>query len=279
MLRKLLKYDFGAVIKLWAIGALAVLVLAFGGGLCQRVLDSDRPIHDIILMTAGFGSLVSGLGMVAFSILTTILLAIRFYRNLFTDEGYLTFTLPVKLHKVINSKIIMTMVMLGMTGLVLLLASFVSSAMSSEYFFDNIEKFFDVLKQGVDYFKQENCIGWVILYIAEALAIIFLSSLFSVLFLYCCITFGSIVAKRAKVVAAIGIYFGANWLFSLVTSIFMVFGVTTFALWIDGANLGQEQVFQIIALLLFGVAALVAMLCSLLYTLQYRLLDRKLNLP
>ena len=61
--------------------------------------------------------------------------------------------------------------------------------------------------------------------------------------------------------------------------IFLVFGVVAFGTWISGADLGEQQVMQLIGLLLFGVVALEAMLCSLLYTLQYRLLDRKLNLP
>ena len=279
MLKKLLKYDFGAVIKLWSLGALAVLLLSAGGGLCMRILSSDRPFHGMINLVAGLGTFLSVLSVVAFSILTFILLAMRYYKNFFTDEGYLTFTLPVKLHTVINSKLIMVFVMLVLTGIVTSLSSTIMQAIGDEYFVENMKDFFAGLGSFFQLAEEAGMLGWAIVYVIEALLIMFFSSLFSVLFLGCCITFGSVVAKKAKVLASIGIYYGANWIFSVVTMIFMVFGMMAFGAWVDGANLSDQQIAQLVGLLLFGIIALLGMLSSLLYTLQYRLLDRKLNLP
>ena len=279
MLKKLLKYDFGAVIKLWSLGALAVLLLSAGGGLCMRILSSDRPFHGMINLVAGLGTFLSVLSVVAFSILTFILLAMRYYKNLFTDEGYLTFTLPVKLHTVINSKLIMVFAMLVLTGIVTSLSSTIMQAIGDEYFVENMKDFFAGLGSFFQMAEEAGMLGWAIVYVIEALLIMFFSSLFSVLFLGCCITFGSVVAKKAKVLASIGIYYGANWIFSVVAMIFMVFGMMAFGAWVDGANLSDQQIAQLIGLLLFGIIALLGMLSSLLYTLQYRLLDRKLNLP
>ncbi len=279
MLKKLLKYDFSAVIKLWSLGALAVLLLSAGGGLCMRILSSNRPLHGIINLVAGLGTFLSVLSVVAFSILTFILLAMRYYKNFFTDEGYLTFTLPVKLHTVINSKLIMVFVMLILTGIVTSLSSTIMQAIGDEYFVENMKDFFAGLGSFFQMAEEAGMLGWAIVYVIEALLIMFFSSLFSVLFLGCCITFGSVVAKKAKVLASIGIYYGANWIFSVVTMIFMVFGMMAFGAWVDGANLSDQQIAQLIGLLLFGIIALLGMLSSLLYTLQYRLLDRKLNLP
>lgn len=279
MLKKLLKYDFSAVIKLWSLGALAVLLLSAGGGLCMRILSSNRPLHGIINLVAGLGTFLSVLSVVAFSILTFILLAMRYYKNLFTDEGYLTFTLPVKLHTVINSKLIMVFAMLVLTGIVTALSSTIMQAIGDEYFVENMKAFFKGIGSVFQMAEEAGMLGWAIVYVIEALLIMFFSSLFSVLFLGCCITFGSVVAKKAKVLASIGIYYGANWIFSVVAMIFMVFGMMAFGAWVDGANLSDQQIAQLIGLLLFGIIALLGMLSSLLYTLQYRLLDRKLNLP
>ena len=279
MLKKLLKYDFSAVIKLWSLGALAVLLLSAGGGLCMRILSSNRPLHGIINLVAGLGTFLSVLSVVAFSILTFILLAMRYYKNFFTDEGYLTFTLPVKLHTVINSKLIMVFSMLILTGIVTSLSSTIMQAIGDEYFVENMKDFFAGLGSFFQMAEEAGMLGWAIVYVIEALLIMFFSSLFSVLFLGCCITFGSVVAKKAKVLASIGIYYGANWIFSVVTMIFMVFGMMAFGAWVDGANLSDQQIAQLVGLLLFGIIALLGMLSSLLYTLQYRLLDRKLNLP
>lgn len=279
MLKKLLKYDFSAVIKLWSLGALAVLLLSAGGGLCIRILSSNRPLHGIINLVAGLGTFLSVLSVVAFSILTFILLAMRYYKNFFTDEGYLTFTLPVKLHTVINSKLIMVFSMLILTGIVTSLSSTIMQAIGNEYFVENMKDFFKGMGSFFQMAEEAGMLGWAIVYVIEALLIMFFSSLFSVLFLGCCITFGSVVAKKAKVLASIGIYYGANWIFSVVTMIFMVFGMMAFGAWVDGANLSDQQIAQLVGLLLFGIIALLGMLSSLLYTLQYRLLDRKLNLP
>ena len=279
MLRKLLKYDFGAVIKLWCIGALAVLVLAMGGGFCQRILNSGRELHGIIDLTANMGMLLSALGILAFSVLTLIFLALRFYKNFFTDEGYLTFTLPVKLHKLINAKLILIFTVMFMTGLLLYLASFLGEVIGSENYFETLQYRFDNIKETVDYLQKGGYLGWAVLYIVELVGIGFFMTLFNYLFLFCCITFGSIVAKRAKVAASIGIYFGANFVFSIVVAIFMSFGISAFILWVGTAKLTETQGMQIAAAVMFGIMALMAMLCSLLYTLQYRLLDRKLNLP
>ena len=46
------------------------------------------------------------IGIIAANIITLIFLVIRYYRNLYTSEGYLTFTLPVKTDMIIHSKVI-----------------------------------------------------------------------------------------------------------------------------------------------------------------------------
>ena len=279
MLRKLLKYDFGAVIKLWCIGALAVLVLALGGGVCIRVLESDRSFHGIITLAAGMGIFLAYLGICAFSVLSLILMLMRFYKNFFTDEGYLTFTLPVKLHTVLNSKLILIFTMMALTGLWIGMSVFIALAVGVESLPEIMENIGLALKELRLIIEEGQCQGWVALYIVEAILISVLSSLTSHLFIFCCITFGSIVAKKAKVAAAIGIYFGANFVFSIVLSIFMSFGMSAFVVWISTAEGAVFYAFEIVALAMFGIIALEAMLCSMLYTLEYRLLDRKLNLP
>lgn len=279
MLRKLLKYDFKAVIKLWAIGALAVLVLSVGGGLCLQILQSDRPFHGMIDLAAILGAFLSYIGILAFSILTFILLAVRFYKNFFTDEGYLTFTLPVKLHSLINSKLILVLVMELLTVIVIAAALFIFISVGIGADFESMGLFFGSLGQLFDSIREAGYLGWAILYILEVLLISFFTSLFGLLFLHCCITFGAVIAKRAKVIAAIAVYYAASSIFSMVLGIFMVFGITAYTVWLSGTTLTETQTLQIVALTLFGIAALQAMLCSLLYTLQYRLLDRKLNLP
>jgi hypothetical protein len=174
---------------------------------------------------------------------------------------------------------VLVFTMLVLTGIVTYLANMIIQGIGIENYFEILKGTFKGFGELLKDARKEGALGWVILYATEAVCMMFFTSLFSVLFLGCCIAFGSVVAKKAKVLASIGIYFGANWLFSVVVMIFLVFGIMAFGSWVAGANLTDTQIAQLVGLLMFGVVALQAMLCSLLYTLQYRLLDRKLNLP
>ena len=169
--------------------------------------------------------------------------------------------------------------MMTVTGLWLFICGFIGCTVGLEEFPEALKAIGRGIKELDELCRENQCRGWVALYIVEAVLISVFSALFSHLFIFCCITFGSIVAKKAKVAAAIGIYFGANCVFSIILSIFMSFGMSAFVIWIGSAEAAEAHAFEIIALALFGIMALEAMLCSLLYTLQYRLLDRKLNLP
>ena len=279
MLRKLLKYDFKAVIKFWLIGALAMVLLSLGGGLCQRILASDRPVPLAVQIVAGLGTMLSSLSSYAFGLLNFVLIAMRIYKNFFTDEGYLTFTLPVKLHTLINSKLIMGVTMSALSAIWLGVVYIATYAVATPYFSEFAKIIYESIVSFIDTLKMQELLGWAIFYVVEALLLLLLSCAFNQLFTSNCITFGSVIAKKAKLLAAIGIYYGANMVFSAVVSVFVVCGMVAFSVWIATAGLAMNQTLWLVAVMLLGANALMAMMCTMLYTLQYRLLDRKLNLP
>ena len=55
-------------------------------------------------------SFVFSLALIAAVVTTVVLMILRFYRNLMTDEGYLMFTLPVSTTELICSKLIVSVV-------------------------------------------------------------------------------------------------------------------------------------------------------------------------
>lgn len=61
------------------------------------------------------------LGMACISFLVTVYFAVRFYRNLFTDEGYLMHTLPVSADGLLLSKLLIAAFWTLVTGLVTLI--------------------------------------------------------------------------------------------------------------------------------------------------------------
>ena len=118
MLLKLLKYDLRSVFKYWWIAALSTLGLSVLGGFCILILDSSI-IANVYQILAGFAMGVVILGFVAFLILSQILVFMRYYKNFFSDEGYLTFTLPVKRTHLITSKLITATLNIVCTAIVL----------------------------------------------------------------------------------------------------------------------------------------------------------------
>ena len=108
MLRKLLKYDFKSVFKYWWIAAVISLAISAAGGFAITALRSERELPTVVDVTAVTMLFVVALGFSAFALLSGILVFVRFYKNFFSDEGYLTFTLPVKRSQLLNSKLIMS---------------------------------------------------------------------------------------------------------------------------------------------------------------------------
>lgn len=274
MLRKLLRYDFKAVLKYWWIAALSSVVLSLGGGWCISVFSNEKNLPTALYIVATLLMIVVVLGFAAFAILSTILIFSRFYKNFFTDEGYLTFTLPVKRSQLLNSKLIVSTVTSTLTGLVIIfdVVIMILLAFSKELFNES-----NLLSMKAAIANLVNHIGvYLIIYIVEAIVLLVLLTVFSTLFLFCCITVASIIAKKAKVLTAIGIYYAASSVFSFVMQMFFIFGMVSIDSWL--MNLTVENSVGVFALLLFGLILFMSIFCAVLYSIQYWMLDRKLNL-
>ena len=126
MLGKLIKHEFRATgrVMLPMMGVLALLALlanlsirGLSGGL------SNVPALRIlfILIVVFFG-----IGIVAAAVMSVVIMVSRFYRNLLKDEGYLMFTLPVSVHEIIWSKLIVSLVWFLATALLIFLVLFLT---------------------------------------------------------------------------------------------------------------------------------------------------------
>lgn len=274
MLKRLLKYDFKSVFKYWWIAAVSSLALCVIGGACINVFQIERDLPRVVNASAGLMLGISIFGLIAFLILSQILVFVRFYKNFFTDEGYLTFTLPVKRSSLLNSKLIMTVtasvatiIALAINVGAMILTGF-SEKIFTKVFWDNVVTICEDIIEEFGFY--------LLVYAVEFIAIGILMIIFSVLFIYCCITLASIITKKARIITAIGIYYGANMVFSFVCEIFILFGARGI---IDRlSEMPENSQFMMFSFVLLGIIILIAVFCSILYTLQYYMLDRKLNL-
>ena len=274
MLKKLLRYDFKSVFKYWWIASISSFALSLMGGGFITPLASDKEPTTMVAIASFIVISLVVLSYAAFILLSEILVFARFYKNFFTDEGYLTFTLPVKRIDLLNSKLILSVTTTFATGfvcvinLLVLLAVGFSKHVFTKAFFLDIAKFIS------DSFHELGV--YIIVYILEILLLYILAIVFSNLFLFCCITFASIITKKAKVVSAIGIYYVASSIFSSIIQLLYFFGFSSLSELF--AKIPEYSINPIIAIMLLVAILFMAVFSFILYILQYWMIDKKLNL-
>lgn len=276
MLKKLLKYDFHSVFRYWWIAAISSLALSLLGSLCIKVLSANRELPLAINILSTLALILVFISYVAFALLSVILVYVRFYKNFFTDEGYLTFTLPVKRSHLLNSKLIMSTTTIILTVLVCAVnvTTMLCIGLSEHVFTKEFGQELQLLWKTL----TEELGLYLALYALEGILLVVASVIFSSLFIFCCITFASIITKKAKVLCAIAIYYVANGVFTFFVQLFSVFGMQSLATWLSKLpdTGGGEK--PVIALIFLGMILFIALFDALLYTLQYWMMDRKLNL-
>lgn len=97
MLSKLLKYEFKDTARI--IPFIYLIILVFAG-----IMLSGKQLNVAVFTTTS--SVILMLLGISLMIVTFVVIAIRFYKNIYGNEGYLMFTLPVKPHELLLSKAI-----------------------------------------------------------------------------------------------------------------------------------------------------------------------------
>ena len=139
MLGKLLKHEFRATgrVMLPVLGVLILIALLFN--LSVRFYDASTTVLVNVLFAFVVFAFVAGI--IAAEIIALVLMINRFYKNLLGEEGYLMHTLPVSVHELVWSKIIVSFVWFLVTNLVIILvigctALFLSGTNLAEIFRD-----------------------------------------------------------------------------------------------------------------------------------------------
>ena len=275
MLSKLLKYDLRALFKYWWIVALSSVCLTFIGGISLKIFlypttNADTPLVTVL---AFFGLIVTVIGLSAFLMATEIFIYVRFYQNLFSDEGYLTFTLPVRRRDILNSKIISGLIVNSLTVILLLAEILVIIVIGID------QPTLYVWSESIGMFLRgtlELLGAWSAVYIIEALiGILFLLTAGYLLTLIC-ITFAAVVAKKHKVIAAIGFYYITNAVISFVSQIGIMLGSISLAGILE--KLPDSSHYAVISLMALSLVLCIGAIAFTLYSVEHYLLDRKLNL-
>lgn len=277
MFAKLLKYEWKASAGLLGILSGAALGIGLLGGLSLRYIFSvaqngleDDPAN-LMILPVSFMLMFMVLALVAYMFAVQIILLSRFYKSRFTDEGYLTFTLPVSTAQNYLSALTNILIWNVISGVVMsisVMALMLIGLSEIPGFRDSmtLESFgaafgeMAAMEGYLEYQSLSAILGLVSL-VAQPVIIM------------ACITLGAVLAKKHKVLAAIGIYYGVSMAIGMVTS------VGTTAVMMEELQV-STSLYSGSMLLMVGIQIAVQLvLCIGGSALSVWLMDKKLNLP
>lgn len=279
MFAKLLKHEWkstGALLGILSVGALGIGVLAavvlrllvvYGDG----IMDSDSLLVLLIPML-GVMLFFLFVALIAYSVGTQIFLLIRFYRNKFTDEGYLTFTLPVNSHQIFLSSALYILIWQIISGLVVTVAFYTAILFGTAQdgiLNPDIFEATDIIFNDFRFiFGEDTYEGYLTLSFLKTLV----AGLASTVVMMTSVTVGAVAAKRHKLLAAIGIYYGATVVINAIS------GALSFFVMVFSS--ASENYYE--AMLNVGAVLELLLQVGLLlggYFLSTFLMKHKLNLP
>lgn len=260
MLGKLIKHEIKATGRILFPLYLILLLLSVVNRVLTSIEVFSGPLNTIIVFMLS----VYGLSVFASFVVTFIVMILRFYKNLMSDEGYLMFTIPVKPNQLINSKIIVSF-MLNILSIIVVAASLFILLGTSK----NIE----MIKQIWDYIYINLKLSFEDKYavlLAELIFMIILSLIQQILLIYVSIAVGHLFTGH-KVLGSFAAYIAINTvgqiLVTIIISILAVINGTSF------------EALDSIPQLLFPFSIVVSIIfCILFYLGTNYIFNRKLNL-
>ena len=222
MLGKLFKYEWKSGSRLFLLihggvllfALLSRLFLTINGGLNQAMATSENSIISMIAAMIIFGIVVF---ISCTAIFTYIYIAYRFYKNVFTDQGYLTNTLPVTHGQIILSKMLNALLWIIIDVIVLVLSLCI-------IFVDNMQfysEFFHALGEVFTLIGQLPSTAWL------GILCMILSPFMMILHLYFSVALGNLIASH-KVIGSIVAYFGSYTIIQIISTMVVAFTYSSF---------------------------------------------------
>jgi len=273
MFAKLLKYDlksqkkFGIPLCIIILGLSLVCAVDLFFLIRTFSLTDPTMFAEMFMILGAIALMFMFYGMLICASLIEVFIYIEFYKSLCTDQGYLTFTLPVKkshifLSKVTNSCIWSVICFAAVIiGIGIIVGAGVIGAASAGLLDGGASG-------GEDFYTPDISFGTV------ALLLLFLLTSFlnSKLLIFMVIFFASVITKKNKGIVAIGMVLGVNLVYSTFYA-FIGFVVSA----IVGVSTSSPAASFNISLLIYNILLIGSGV--LYYFLTLRMMEKKLNLP
>lgn len=232
MLEKLIRHEWRETWKIPCLSCIVIILLTLVSTVCLMRMEPPAA-DDALNMGALLLTTCYSLFIACITLLITVYFAVRFYRNLYTDEGYLMHTLPVTPRQLILSKtliasfwyFILSLLAVWSVLIILMVCMPVlaadAPAPSTEWLLENSRNMFGMSLPA---------------FLAFYLALSLVSAVSNALILYGAISLGQLFTRH-KVMASVLCYIGFTMLIQTVTTFFMTPFLTK--LIIQSGNAGE----------------------------------------
>ena len=275
MLTKLLKNEIKATGRIFLplYGALLILTivtklaLAFGAPDFFSDNVATNPFMEVVI---GISFTLYFIAVVALSVMTLVMIIQRFYKNLFTDEGYLMFSLPVKTWELVLSKLLVGLMWSAVCTLMFVISFFILSLGS----FTMMDLTQGISAAYTDYFSTFGTSLNVL--ILEIIIFVVVSTIASILMIYVSIAIGQLFNQH-RIVASFGAYIVITIAIQIISSIMMaIFAIGNLDTVISQGN--DIQAMQMMHWIINGTTFLNVILCGGFYFATQYIMKNRLNL-
>ncbi len=220
MVKKLFKHEFIYYFRTFALFLPIVLVIGVMARVFRLFENSDSALVDIAIFSSASMLVVACFSLIMLSVVVAV---VRFYKNMYSAEGYLTFTLPVNNAQHIFVKLLTAICCQAICLLTVIIATTI--ALSGEPLSDLAQ----ILSIGFAEFYEELGMANFIAFIFDIIVITLLSVVGNMLLYYACITVGQ-TAKKNRILMAVGAYFiyyiATQIISTVIVMVITVFGMT-----------------------------------------------------
>ncbi len=269
MVKKLLKHEFAYYLRTFGVFWPIVLVIAAVTRFF-RFINDGRVITEIATGSSIFMLVVACIALI---LLSTVISVVRFYKNMYSSEGYLTFTLPVTNTQHIFVKLLASIGCQIICALTVLVAIFI--AISGEIF----AEFVDILSFAIEDLVAEIGMANCLFFAIELILLLILSTASGMLLYYGCITVGQ-TAKKNRILMAVAVYFAYYMVSQIISTIFSIIFILlgsagafdSIVAWFESHYIAGMHIMFCGGVLLYGALA------AIFWLVTQTIMTKKLNL-
>lgn len=276
MVKKLFKHEIAYYLRSMLPIYGILLAIAAVGRIIQ-FFEADNTLYNTLNTISILTYVV---GIIAVFAMTMVFTITRYYRNLFTSEGYLSFTLPVTPTQHILTKLSTAVIVHTASLIVVLISVCIITAGDVLIEVGNaIRYIIDLIPERLTFtFKETTVAQWQVniwLFAAEFILLLIAAVIYQMLLFYGCITVGQMSHKN-RVLAAVGVYFGYYLATQAIGTVLVI--VSQFLPWEDLSLIFLDAPIGCIHSLLIGYTLLNLLIATALFFVSRFIVHRRLNL-